>query len=329
MQNLHESDARLPKSIKMDFLFIADPLESFKVNKDSTLAMMRVAQEAGHRLWFCQSKNILWRDNLVVADCQGLVIKPSGTSWFEVGEIEGRSLNAFAGVMMRTDPPFDIEYLNTTWLLSAALRQGARVFNSPAAIRDHSEKLSITEFSQLIPPTVVTRELRAIEAFHHQHRDIVIKPLDGMGGMGVFRVGADGLNLASIVETLGENGARTLMAQRFLPEIAQGDKRVLIIGGEVVPFALARIPQGSEIRGNLAAGGKGVAMPLTDNEMKVAQELAPILNERGLFLVGLDLIGGYVTEINVTSPTCFVEITEQSGFDVPQFWLKALEKALS
>jgi len=312
----------------MDFLFIADPLESFKVKKDSTLAMMRVAQEAGHLLWFCQSKNILWRDSLVVADCQSLVIKPSGTSWFEVGEIEARSLNSFAAVMMRTDPPFDIEYLNTTWLLSAAGRQGAKVFNNPAAIRDHSEKLSITEFPQLIPPTIVTRELSAIEVFHHQHRDIVIKPLDGMGGMGVFRVGADGLNLASIVETLGENGIRTLMAQRFLPEIAQGDKRVLIIGGEVVPFALARIPQGSEIRGNLAAGGKGVAMPLTDDEMRVAQELAPVLYERGLFLVGLDLIGGYVTEINVTSPTCFVEITEQSGFDVPQFWLKALEKAL-
>ena len=312
----------------MDFLFIADPLESFKIKKDSTLAMMRVAQEAGHLLWFCQSKNILWRDSLVVADCQSLVIKPSGTSWFEVGEIEARSLNSFAAVMMRTDPPFDIEYLNTTWLLSAAGRQGAKVFNNPAAIRDHSEKLSITEFPQLIPPTIVTRELSAIEVFHHQHRDIVIKPLDGMGGMGVFRVGADGLNLASIVETLGENGIRTLMAQRFLPEIAQGDKRVLIIGGEVVPFALARIPQGSEIRGNLAAGGKGVAMPLTDDEMRVAQELAPVLYERGLFLVGLDLIGGYVTEINVTSPTCFVEITEQSGFDVTQFWLKALEKAL-
>ena len=230
---------------------------------------------------------------------------------------------------MRTDPPFDIEYLNTTWLLSAAVRQGAKVFNEPGAVRDHSEKLSITEFSDLIPPTLVTRELAAVEDFHQTHRDIVIKPLDGMGGMGVFRVGADGLNLASIVETLGENGARTLMVQRFLPEIAQGDKRVLLIGGEVVPFALARIPQGSEIRGNLAAGGKGVAMPLTDAEKKVAEKLAPVLNQRGLFLVGLDLIGGYLTEINVTSPTCFVEITNQTDFNVPQFWLAALEKALA
>jgi len=313
----------------MDLLFIADPLESFKIQKDSTFAMMRVAQEAGHSLWFCQSKNVLWKDDLVVADCQSLVMKPSSTSWFELGDIESRALNSFSAVLMRTDPPFDIEYLNTTWLLSAAARQGAKVFNEPSAVRDHSEKLSITEFPELIPPTLVTRELAAVEQFHQTHSDIVIKPLDGMGGMGVFRVGPDGLNLASIVETLGENGARTLMVQRFLPEIAQGDKRVLLIGGEVVPYALARIPQGSEIRGNLAAGGKGVAMPLTESEKRIAEQLAPILYRRGLFLVGLDLIGGYLTEINVTSPTCFVEITDQSSFDVPQFWLKALEKAVS
>jgi glutathione synthase len=313
----------------MDFLFIADPLESFKIQKDSTLAMMRVAQEAGHHLWFCQSRNLLWKDDAVVADCQSLVVKPSPHSWFELSDIESRALHNFAAVMMRTDPPFDIEYLNSTWLLSAAVRQGAKVFNHPAAVRDHSEKISITEFPELIPPTLITCELDAVAKFHETHRDIVIKPLDGMGGMGVFRVGADGLNLASIVETLGENGARTLMVQRFLPEIDQGDKRVLLIGGEVVPYALARIPQGSEIRGNLAAGGKGVAMPLSDTEKRIAQYLAPVLYERGLFLVGLDLIGGYLTEINVTSPTCFVEITEQSGFDVPQFWLTNLEKALS
>lgn len=313
----------------MDILFIADPLESFKVKKDSTLAIMRAAQNLGHRLWFCQSRNILWKDDLVVADCQALFVKSNSPSWFALGEQESRSLKSFSAVLMRTDPPFDIEYLNTTWLLSAAVRQGAKVFNDPSAVRDHSEKLSITEFPGLIPPTLVTRELSAVEAFHRAHQDIVIKPLDGMGGMGVFRVGSDGLNLASIVETLGENGARTLMAQRFLPEISKGDKRVLLIGGEVVPFALARIPQGNEIRGNLAAGGKGVAMPLSDAERAVAEKLAPILNERGLFLVGLDLIGGYLTEINVTSPTCFVEITDQSDFNVAQFFISKLEKALS
>jgi len=312
----------------MDFLFIADPLESFKVSKDSTLAMMLAAQTAGHQLWFAENRNILWSGETVIADCQALAIKPSGHAWFELGKTEARALKDFSAVLMRTDPPFDIEYLNTTWLLSAAVRQGAKVFNDPNAIRDHSEKLSITEFPELTPPTLVTRELSAVVKFHEAHRDIVIKPLDGMGGMGVFRVGPDGLNLASIVETLGENGSRTLMIQRFLPEISQGDKRVLLIGGEVVPFALARIPQGSEIRGNLAAGGKGVAMQLTPQELGLAQKLAPLLNQRGLFLVGLDLIGGYLTEINVTSPTCFVEITEQSGIDVAQFWLEALEKAL-
>lgn len=312
----------------LDLLFIADPLESFKIQKDSTLAMMRVAQAAGHRLWYANAKGIVWKDNAVVADCAALIIKPSSTSWYELGATESRALPLFSAVLMRKDPPFDIEYLNTTWLLSAAARQGARVFNEPGAIRDHSEKLSITEFADLTPPTLVTRELHEVEAFHAAHQDIVIKPLDGMGGMGVFRVGNDGLNLASIVETLGENGARTLMIQRFLPEIALGDKRVLLIAGEVVPYALARIPQGNEIRGNLAAGGKGIAMPLTPNEKKVAEYLAPLLWQKGLFLVGLDLIGGYLTEINVTSPTCFVEITEQTDCDVAQIWLCALEKAL-
>lgn len=310
----------------MDFLFIADPLESFKIEKDSTLAMMRVAQAAGHHLWFVETRGIVWKDNSVLADCRSLVIKSSSTSWFEVGGVESRRLTDFSAVLLRKDPPFDIEYLNTTWLLSAAVREGARVLNQPDAIREHSEKLSITEYSDLIPPTLVTRDLAEIEAFHAAHQDIVIKPLDGMGGMGVFRVGKDGLNLASIVETLGENGARTLMIQRFLPEIAEGDKRVLLIAGEVVPFALARIPQGKEIRGNLAAGGKGVAMPLSDQELKVAQYLAPLLWHKGLFLVGLDLIGGYLTEINVTSPTCFVEITEQTDCDVAAIWLRALEK---
>ncbi len=312
----------------MEFLFIADPLDSFAIQKDSTLAMMRAAQAAGHRLWFVETRGIVWKDNSVVADCRSLAIKPSSTSWFEVGAIESRRVADFSAVLMRKDPPFDIEYLNTTWLLSAAVRQGARVFNQPGAIREHSEKLSITEYPDLIPPTLVTRDLAEVEAFHASHRDIVIKPLDGMGGMGVFRVGSDGLNLASIVETLGENGARTLMVQRFLPEIAEGDKRVLLIAGDVVPYALARIPQGKEIRGNLAAGGKGVAMPLSPREMKVAQYLAPLLWQKGLFLVGLDLIGGYLTEINVTSPTCFVEITEQTDCDVAAIWLRALEKAL-
>jgi len=312
----------------MKLLFIADPLDSFKVEKDTTLAMMRVAQSAGHEIWYTQSHDLLWGQGKARARAQPLTIT-NDLIWYRLGEVEEHSLDYFTAVLMRQDPPFTVEYLTSTWILSAAVLQGARVFNNPDAVRNHSEKLSITEFPQFIPPTLVTRDIHAIRDFHGLHHDIVIKPLDGMGGMGVFRVGPDGLNLGSIVETLGENGSRTLMAQRFLPEITAGDKRVLLIGGEVMPYALARIPQGTEIRGNLAVGGKGLAMALTAREEEIANHLAPILAKRGLFLVGLDMIGGYLTEINVTSPTCFVEIAQQTDCDVAKKWLTRLEKELA
>ena len=315
-------------AIAMKLLFIADPLDSFKVEKDTTLAMMRVAQSAGHEIWYTQSHDLLWGQGKARARAQPLTIT-NDLIWYRLGEVEEHSLDYFTAVLMRQDPPFTVEYLTSTWILSAAVLQGARVFNNPDAVRNHSEKLSITEFPQFIPPTLVTRDIHAIRDFHGLHHDIVIKPLDGMGGMGVFRVGPDGLNLGSIVETLGENGSRTLMAQRFLPEITSGDKRVLLIGGEVMPYALARIPQGTEIRGNLAVGGKGLAMALTAREEEIANHLAPILAKRGLFLVGLDMIGGYLTEINVTSPTCFVEIAQQTDCDVAKKWLTRLEKELA
>ena len=313
----------------MKFLFIADPLESLQLSKDSTLAMMQAAQEAGHSLWFARTHELIWLDAKTKARCRSLKLQLNHSPWHFLGESEEIALEQFSAVLMRQDPPFDLEYLNATWLLSAAVREGAKVFNHPDALRNHSEKIAITEFTEFIAPTIITRDLGAIKAFHALHHDIVIKPLDGMGGMGVFRVGQDGLNLASIVETLGNQGQRTLMAQRFIPEIIEGDKRVLLIGGKVAPFALARIPQGSEIRGNLAAGGKGIAMPLSKREQMIADYLAPILWQRGLLVVGLDMIGGFLTEINVTSPTCFVEIAQQSQFDVAQFWLKSLEEALS
>lgn len=312
----------------MKLLFIADPLDSFKVEKDTTLAMMRATQSAGHTIWYAQSHDLLWGEGKARARAQLLTIT-NDLIWYRLGDVEEHTLDYFTAVLMRQDPPFTVEYLTSTWLLSAAVLQGARVFNNPDAVRNHSEKLSITEFPQFIPPTLVTRDIDAIRDFHSLHQDIVIKPLDGMGGMGVFRVGPDGLNLGSIVETLGANGSRTLMAQRFLPEITAGDKRVLLIGGEVIPYALARIPQGSEIRGNLAVGGKGLAMALTAREQEIANHLAPILANRGLFLVGLDMIGGYLTEINVTSPTCFVEIAQQTNLDVAKKWLTLLEKELA
>jgi glutathione synthase len=229
---------------------------------------------------------------------------------------------------MRQDPPFDSEYFYATHLLERAEAEGARVFNSPRALRDHPEKLAILEFPEFITPTLVTRNAADIRSFHDEHRDVILKPLDGMGGMGIFRVKEDGLNLGSIIETLNRHGAQTVMVQKYLPAIREGDKRVLVIGGVPVPFSLARIPQGNEVRGNLAAGGKGVAQPLTARDREIAETLGPKLFARGLLLVGLDVIGEQLTEINVTSPTCFQEITEQAGFDVAAMFLDALEAAL-
>ena len=248
--------------------------------------------------------------------------------WFAGSAPQAVALADLDAIVMRKDPPFDSEYFYATHLLEQAERDGARVFNRPRALRDHPEKLAILEFPQFIGPTLVTRDEADVKRFHAEHGDIILKPLDGMGGMGIFRVGPDGLNLGSITETLNRGGAQTVMVQRYLPEIVRGDKRILVIGGVPVPYALARIPQGSEIRGNLAAGGKGVAQPLSARDREIAEALGPVLAARGLLLVGLDVIGDSLTEINVTSPTCFREITEQTGFDVAGCFVDALEAAL-
>lgn len=237
-------------------------------------------------------------------------------------------LTAFDAVLMRKDPPFDMEYLYSTHLLEFAQKQGARVFNSGAAIRNHPEKLAITEFAHFTSPTVVTRDMARLRAFHAKHHDVIVKPLDGMGGTGIFRLQKTEPNLGAILETLTDNGQQTIMAQRYIPEIVAGDKRILIIDGEPVPYALARIPLAGETRGNLAAGGRGVAQPLTERDTEIARELGPRLAERGLLLVGLDVIGDYLTEVNVTSPTCFVEITEQTDFNVAEAFATALERAV-
>jgi glutathione synthase len=214
-------------------------------------------------------------------------------------------------------------------LLEQAEREGAKVFNKPRALRDHPEKLAIMEFPQFIGPTLVTRDAAAVKRFHAEHGDIILKPLDGMGGMGIFRVKADGLNLGSITETLNKDGAQTVMVQKYLPDIDKGDKRVLVIGGKPVPYCLARIPQGGEVRGNLAAGGKGVAQPISARDRDIAEAIGPILAARGLLLIGLDVIGDSLTEINVTSPTCFQEIADQTGCDVAALFVDALEAAVT
>ena len=314
----------------MNLLFVADPLQSFKPYKDSTFAMMREAAGRGHGLWAGEPAHLHWQRGAPVrAGVRGLRLTGSLDDWFEATDAEQRALADFDAVLMRKDPPFDSEYFYATHLLQRAEADGARVFNSPRALRDHPEKLAILEFPQYIGPTLVTRGAADVRAFHAEHGDIILKPLDGMGGMGIFRVGADGLNLGSITETLNRHGTTTLMVQRYLPEIVQGDKRILVIGGVPVPHALARIPQGSEIRGNLAAGGKGVAQPLSARDREIAGALGPVLAGRGLLLVGLDVIGDCLTEINVTSPTCFQEIREQTGFDVAGMFVDALERAVA
>jgi glutathione synthase len=313
----------------MNILFVADQLASFKTYKDTTFAMMREAQKRGHNITACEPQDIRWlQGEGVSAQVQDIRLTGQADNWFEVMATRRAALTTFDAVLMRKDPPFDSEYFYATHLLGQAEREGAKVFNSPAALRDHPEKLAILEFPQFTAPTLVTRSEADIRNFHAEHGEIILKPLDGMGGMGIFKIGNDGLNLGAIIETLNQGGAQTVMVQKYLPQISEGDKRVLVIGGQPVPFALARIPQGGEVRGNLAAGGKGVAMPLTEREREIAQTLGPILAARGLLLVGLDVIGGHLTEINVTSPTCFQEITDQQGCDVAALFIDALEAAL-
>ena len=315
----------------MNILFIADPLASFKTYKDTTFAMMREAQRRGHRISACEPQDMSWQTGgKVTVQTRHITLTGQADAWFVADAARPDGLEAvadFDAVVMRKDPPFDSEYFYATHLLEQAEREGAQVFNKPRALRDHPEKLAILEFAQFSGPTLVTRSADDIKRFHAEHQDIILKPLDGMGGMGIFRVKSDGLNLGSIIETLNKNGAESVMVQKFLPEIAQGDKRVLVIGGKPVPFCLARIPQGSEVRGNLAAGGLGVAQPLSTRDREIAEALGPVLAARGLLLAGIDVIGDCVTEINVTSPTCFQEIFDQTGFDVAAMFIDALEAA--
>jgi glutathione synthase len=313
----------------MRLLFVADPLEHFKTYKDTTFAMLREAARRGHQLLACEPKDLWWqRGGRVSARMRSIMLTGAEPQWFVEQNTPPLALADLDAVLMRKDPPFDSEYFYATHLLEQAEREGARVFNKPRALRDHPEKLAILEFSEYIAPTLVTRDAAEIRRFHAEHHDIILKPLDGMGGMGIFRVGPDGLNLGSIVETLNRDGAQTVMVQRYLEAIKDGDKRILVIGGEPVPYSLSRIPQGSEIRGNLAVGGKGVAQPLSARDREIATQLGPVLAARGLLVVGLDAIGDCLTEINVTSPTCFQEITQQTGFDVAKMFVDALEAAL-
>jgi glutathione synthase len=317
----------------MHVLFIIDPLPGLKAYKDSSVAMMRALVARGHTLSVTYQSQLFIDQGRVMATTQGIDLVANADLhehhwWRERGSAGDTPLPGFDAVVMRKDPPFDMEYVYSTHLLDYAAAQGARVFNRGHAIRNHPEKLAITEFAELTAPTLVTSDMQRLRRFHQQHGDVIVKPLDGMGGMGIFRLQAQEPNLGAILETLTENGQRTIMAQRYIPEIVKGDKRILLIAGEPVPYALARIPLAGETRGNLAAGGRGVAQPLSDRDKEIAAAIGQKIAGRGLLLVGLDVIGDYVTEINVTSPTCFVEITEQTGFNVGDHFAQALEQAV-
>jgi glutathione synthase len=311
----------------MKLAFITDPLESFKIYKDTTFAMMREAAARGHALHVLEQEDLAWRAGTVWGDARALALTGEKPRWFRTDEPRAMPLEEFDAVVMRKDPPFDMEYVVSTWLLEIAEARGARVFNRPRAIRDWNEKLGIARFAQFTAPTVVARRESVIREFLAEHRDIILKPLDGMGGASVFRVHDRDHNVNVIIETMTHYGRRTIMAQRFIPEISVGDKRVLLIAGKPVPYALARIPKPGETRGNLAAGGTGVARELTPRDREIAETVGGALAREGLLLVGLDVIGDYLTEVNVTSPTCFQEITEQTGCNVAGLFLDALEAA--
>src|SRR6267154_3557676 len=312
----------------MKLAFVADPLPSFKIHKDSTYAMMVEAAKRSHELYFMLQEGLMWKGHRVLGEISRLNLTGEKDPWYETAPPRETPLTDFDAVLMRKDPPFDAEYVASTWLLELAQKEGAKVFNDPRSIGDHSEKLAIAKYTRFAPPTLVTRLAGQLQEVIDANRDVVLKPLDGMGGESVFRVAQNDPNRNVIVETLVRDGAKSVMAQRYIPEIREGDKRILLIAGKAVPHCLARIPKPGETRGNLAAGGTGVAKPLSRRDQEIANALGPELARQGLFLVGLDVIGDWLTEINVTSPTCFQEIAQQTGFNVAGMFLDALEIAV-
>ncbi|MCB5185945.1 glutathione synthase [Methylobacillus gramineus] len=307
----------------MRIVFILDPLDSLKPYKDTSLAIMREAEHRGHKLFIAMQHDLLLRHDQLRIRVQAFYFD-TGSTWYALGETTEADPTDFDAILMRKDPPFDNEYLYSTYLLEQAVKQGARVFNNPTSIRDWNEKLAVLNFPQFVPDFLVSSQHQLIRKFLVEHQDIVVKPLDGMGGSSVFRLKTGDPNLGVILETITRHGQQTIMAQRYLPQITAGDKRIIVIDGEPLPYALARIPQNGETRGNLAAGGKGVAQPLTERDWDIANTVGKVLKQKGLFLVGLDVIGDHLTEINVTSPTGMVEIAAQTDCDPASIFLDKL-----
>jgi glutathione synthase len=310
----------------MKLAFILDPLESIKTYKDSTYAMMREAAARSHALFVLHQEDLAWRDGHVVGQARALTLTGDEHDWYRAGEPVDTPLADFDAVLMRKDPPFDMEYIYSTYLLELAERAGVLVLNRPRALRDANEKFFALNFPHCCPPTLVSREPARIKTFLGEYADIVVKPLDGMGGASVFRLRQNDPNLNVILETLTAHGRRSTMAQRYIPEVTAGDKRILLIGGEPVPYALARIPRAGETRANLAAGGRGEGVPLSERDRWICAQVAPTLREMGLLFVGLDVIGDWLTEINVTSPTCARELDAQFGLNIGDDLMTVIEK---
>ena len=300
----------------LDVVVVMDPIASIKIAKDSTFAMLLEAQRRGHRLHYARPGGLALRDARAVAACMTLRVTDDANHWFELGPVSQLEFGPGHVVLMRTDPPVDANYIHDTQILGMAQRQGAMVVNDPQGLRDFNEKLAALLFPQCCPPTLVSRDPAALKAFVGEHGQAVLKPLDGMGGRSIFRAGAGEPNLNVILETLTDGGRHLAMAQRYLPEITDGDKRILLVDGEPIDYCLARIPQGDEFRGNLAAGGRGEGRPLSDRDRWIAAQVGPEMKRRGMLFVGLDVIGDYLTEVNVTSPTCIRELDAQFGLNI-------------
>lgn len=308
---------------------VMDPIADINVKKDTTLAMLLAAQRRGWELYYIEQSDLSLDQGLARATVRRLSVEDNPESWFEVGSPQDIALSDLDVVLMRKDPPFDMDFIYSTYILEAAQREGTLVVNDPRSLRDCNEKLFATQFPQCCPPLIVAASAARLKAFHAEHGDVIFKPLDGMGGASIFRVKAGDPNLSVIIETLTDHGRQQIMAQKFLPEIVDGDKRILMVDGVPAEFGLARIPMSGETRGNLAAGGSGVAMPLTDRERWICSQVAPVLREKGLLFVGLDVIGDYLTEINVTSPTCVRELDRAHQLDIAGDLMEAIASKLA
>lgn len=307
---------------------VMDPIEQITYKKDSSLAMLWAAQRKGWELHYMEQQHLFLRDGKVKGQMAPLKVAMDPDNWFERGEYVIRDLAELDVILMRKDPPFDNEFIYSTHLLAMAESEGTLIVNRTGSLRDFNEKLFATHFPQCCPPVLVTRRADLLRQFHSEHKNVIFKPLDGMGGSSIFHIREDGTNLGVIIETLTAHGTQTIMAQKYIPEIKDGDKRILMINGEPVPYALARIPMAGETRGNLAAGGRGEGRPLTDRDRWICEQVGPTLKEKGLLFVGLDVIGDYLTEINVTSPTCIRELDQQFDLDIGMQLMDCIDEVL-